>query len=210
MESNKTLTWVTNKGLRIEATCIYSATYMPAEDIDGGYGGTSQETYLEQKLISVKANGQYAGTAEIGTLGIALINGKVANHLILKNNGYDYALSLHGASRPNLLGITEEQRLNIHSTFAEMERGAPEDVCRLKAAEVAAKKAKELEKARKVIAAQDKAIKAFGHLPTASELATWQKQYNDIHNEGGEGYIPTYVTVEQVRDAYAVLAAQAE
>ena len=43
---------------------------------------------------------------------------------------------------------------------------------------------------------------------TNEEYKAWRKRYNDIHNEGGEGYIPERITVEQLEYAKKVLAEQ--
>lgn len=40
---------------------------------------------------------------------------------------------------------------------------------------------------------------------TEAEYAVWRKKYNDVMNEGGEGYIPNRVTVEQLAMAKKVL-----
>jgi hypothetical protein len=36
---------------------------------------------------------------------------------------------------------------------------------------------------------------------TNQELKSWKVRYNDLHNEGGEGYIPTRITKEQYQKA---------
>lgn len=41
-----------------------------------------------------------------------------------------------------------------------------------------------------------------------SEIADYLKQYNDVNNEGGEGYIPTVIANESVDHARAILAAK--
>jgi hypothetical protein len=41
---------------------------------------------------------------------------------------------------------------------------------------------------------------------TNAEYRAWAKQYNDINNEGGEGYIPELITIEQLEAAKKILA----
>lgn len=40
---------------------------------------------------------------------------------------------------------------------------------------------------------------------TNAEYRAWRKQYNDTHNEGGEGYVLSMVTVEQLEAAKKIL-----
>lgn len=41
-----------------------------------------------------------------------------------------------------------------------------------------------------------------------AEEKTWRTQYNNINNEGGEGYVPSRVTLEDVARANAILGGQ--
>lgn len=43
--------------------------------------------------------------------------------------------------------------------------------------------------------------KSDGSLMTYDEAVKWRKQYNDINNESGEGFVPEIITVENLRDA---------
>jgi hypothetical protein len=45
-----------------------------------------------------------------------------------------------------------------------------------------------------------------GRLPTPEEARKWRIRYNNINNEGGDGYIPSIVTDNQVEWAEKVLA----
>jgi hypothetical protein len=47
-----------------------------------------------------------------------------------------------------------------------------------------------------------------GKFPTTEEAEKWRKAYNDLHNEGGNGYVPTIVTDEQVAWAERTLAGE--
>lgn len=42
-------------------------------------------------------------------------------------------------------------------------------------------------------------------LMTAEQIKKWRKRYNDIQNEGGEGYIPTRISQEQYKKALKIL-----
>lgn len=51
----------------------------------------------------------------------------------------------------------------------------------------------ELEEYKRILAVYEKQEKLY----TAEEAKEKRKQYNDAHNEGGEGYVPPYYTIEQ-------------
>ena len=40
---------------------------------------------------------------------------------------------------------------------------------------------------------------------TEGEAQTWRRAYNNLHNEGGEGYVPEVVTQEQFAAAHKIL-----
>lgn len=66
----------------------------------------------------------------------------------------------------------------------------------------------EKEKADRKAAAQrlvDAASKYIHPLMTDAKYKVWRKQYNDLYNEGGEGYIPDLITVEQLKRAKKIL-----
>lgn len=75
---------------------------------------------------------------------------------------------------------------------------------------IAAETAKEeAEKAERKAEAQEvisKASKYTKPLMTDAQYKVWAKNYNDVNNEGGEGYVPDLVTVEQLEYAKKVLA----
>lgn len=51
----------------------------------------------------------------------------------------------------------------------------------------------ELEEYKRILAVYEKQEKLY----TAEEAKEQRKRYNDAHNEGGEGYVPPYYTIEQ-------------
>ena len=49
-------------------------------------------------------------------------------------------------------------------------------------------------------------IKAAGQkIMTPQEAKAWKRNYNNINNEGGEGYIPQVVTTEDIKWAKEIL-----
>lgn len=51
---------------------------------------------------------------------------------------------------------------------------------------------------------------AQADIPTAAEAADRIKQYNNVYNEGGEGYVPEIITAEQYEQAKAVVQKEAK
>ena len=66
-------------------------------------------------------------------------------------------------------------------------------------------KEEEIELAEEVVELAKK--EGIENLMTKQELKAWRKRYNDINNEGGEGYIPTRVSQEQYQQALKTLRA---
>jgi hypothetical protein len=80
-------------------------------------------------------------------------------------------------------------------------------VKRLKAAQAEAEHAADVSHAEEIIDCVDMTLRYFnGKLPNSEEVKKWRKAYNDINNEGGEGYIPEVVTEQQVEWAKKILA----
>ena len=72
--------------------------------------------------------------------------------------------------------------------------------------EVEALEAKEKEEAQKEIKAKAQSIiekakttrrNADGSLMNQEQALEWRRQYNDVVNEGGDGYVPSVITQEE-------------
>lgn len=63
----------------------------------------------------------------------------------------------------------------------------------------------EIDSARKVIKSAETTLLRNERLMTEKEARAWQKNYNDVMNEGGEGYIPGITTEESLRYALEIL-----
>lgn len=66
------------------------------------------------------------------------------------------------------------------------------------------KQEEEIEEAQAIVKAAEK--QGIENLMTASELKIWRANYNRLHNEGGEGYIPARVSKEKYQRALEVLS----
>lgn len=60
-----------------------------------------------------------------------------------------------------------------------------------------------VENAREIVEAAEK--QGVEKLMTKEEIVKWRKNYNNIANEGGEGYIPQLISKEQYEHALGVL-----
>ena len=63
-----------------------------------------------------------------------------------------------------------------------------------------------VEEAKGVVAQAE--VEGVENLLSASELKVWRTAYNNLHNEGGEGYIPTRVSRERYEKALSTLQAE--
>jgi hypothetical protein len=90
--------------------------------------------------------------------------------------------------------------------FSVIENGKTEDARAFEEKEAVAKKEEDIAEAKLIIEKSKKTYKnSDGTLMTMDEAKKWMKRYNDLHNEGGDGYIPEIITEEQVQYAMSIL-----
>lgn len=101
------------------------------------------------------------------------------------------------------VGMTAEQAEIVDQFLrSAIEEGKNESVKAAEEAERKARKDAEKAKAMEIIEKASKQPKIM----TRAEYAQWVERYNNIMNEGGEGYVPEMVTVEQLEWARKVLS----
>ncbi|MDQ0414569.1 hypothetical protein [Mesobacillus stamsii] len=61
----------------------------------------------------------------------------------------------------------------------------------------------EIAEAEAVVAQSEK--EGIDNLMSNTQIKSWRKQYNDLYNEGGEGYIPSKVSKEAYQKALKIL-----
>lgn len=103
--------------------------------------------------------------------------------------------------------VVPEQAERIDAFLKDViAQGTSEDVKTYRAEQEAEKATKSIAHAEAVIAAAEKTQKnPEGSLMTRAEARDWKRRYNNLHNEGGEGYIPNVITVEDVAEANKIL-----
>ena len=149
----------------------------------------------------------------------AIIDGKVIIHSIF---GIDRAQKLKadyiekrkfpaGTSHAIIDG---RKSITLNETEAErynqwVDALIAEGKCAEEIAEEEAEKKKwaeyEIESARDVIKSAETTLLRSERLMTNKEAKAWQKNYNDVMNEGGEGYVPNITTKESLRYALEIL-----
>lgn len=87
-----------------------------------------------------------------------------------------------------------------------IDEGTEPAVVETRTAAAEAKKSEKIEFAKSVIAKSKTTIhNTDGTLMTRAQASAWKHRYNQINNEGGEGFVPDVVTVEDVACANIVL-----
>jgi len=100
------------------------------------------------------------------------------------------------------VGMTPEQAEIVDRFLQDViEAGKSTEVEATEQKEQENKRAEEILEAKRIL---DKASKQ-PKIMTNAEYAEWRRLYNNAMNEGGEGYIPELVTVEQLEWAKSIL-----
>lgn len=186
----KTYTTVTAKGNELRFEISYNKEVVEVERNLDGYIVTANEI-RETEEIKVYVNGQYIGKDDY-----LFVN-------TVKNSGYEemvpaeytHYLNING----KVLGLTSEQAAELNKIFAEVkEEGKSEKVKEIEKEEIEEK----IETAKAIVekAEQQRDI------PSYKEARLREKSYNNLHNEGGEGYVPHIVDIDEYNRAKSVLA----
>lgn len=183
----KTLTWIGTKGNQMElrASC---KTYMreTEHDLDGWkikgdpkpYTDANLELWVDGKKIDSCWNTNFW-------------------QIVDTENGLRKIWGLP-------VGMTKEQAEIVEKFLQEViEAGKSEEVKSYEAEKATAEKAKEIAAAQKII---DKAATYTQPLMTEAKYRAWARNYNNVMNEGCEGYIPEYITVEQLERARKIVS----
>lgn len=102
------------------------------------------------------------------------------------------------------MGVSNETAPKFIEAIAEVEKEAQENVAEIREKIDAENKA-EIAHAEKIVKEAEAIINDGGKLRTNVERKAWEKQYNNCMNEGGEGYVPHYPSIEEYENAKKVL-----
>lgn len=100
------------------------------------------------------------------------------------------------------IGFADPQQIDAYNAFLRDLMQDDEEVIAFRAAEKAKKDAEEYERYMKIIKACERGFL----VETPEEAQRLQKQWNDLHNEGGYGYVPTWYPRSVYEDALAYVA----
>lgn len=108
----------------------------------------------------------------------------------------------------NALTLGEESGLLINSAIEEMKAElAKEFNVETQAEKKENDEKEEVAEAQAVITQAE--AQGIQSLMSDAEIKSWKRSYNDLHNEGGEGYIPSRVSREQYETALKTLSKEA-
>ena len=104
--------------------------------------------------------------------------------------------------------MTAEQAEKVEAFLNEViESGKTAEVQEHETTEAETEKAAEIADAQEIIELAEKETvrNSDGSLMTKEQVKVWRRNYNNINNEGGEGFVPDVVTQEMYDRAKAVL-----
>ena len=191
----KTIGWKTASGKNVEITMTHES--IMADDI----------SYADGYNLNLGRKPQENGTVVITIEG----QKPVSVHL----NAYTIARELSGASlknNPQFAGMyqlpdtmiltSKENAALFNQTVAEVLTGGKnEEYMAHEAAEIAKAEKQEIAWANRIIAKAAKQDRLY----TDAEIRIMTANYNDLYNEGGEGYVPTWVSQEQYDKAQSII-----
>lgn len=102
------------------------------------------------------------------------------------------------------VGMSDAQAVIVDAFLKDIiESGKSADVVEFESAKNESEKAERKAEAQKIV---DDAAKYTTPLMTDAQYKVWAKNYNNVVNEGGDGYVPHLITIEQLAYARKVLA----
>ena len=102
--------------------------------------------------------------------------------------------------------LTEENANKVKEAVAECEKAeSTEEYEAFKAEKAEKELAAEKAEAKTVVESAEKIINNGGKLLTNAERKEWERNYNNLHNEGGDGFIPHYPSIEDYESAIETL-----
>jgi hypothetical protein len=188
----KTLNWISSKGNKIELRAYCKTTMQPREiDLDG-HVFTGKPEPITDANLELWVNGQMVDSCW-DTNFWRMID--LVDHPDYKKIwGLKIAVDLKQA---------EEIGAFLQSVI---ESGKSPEVKNYETAEADKNLADQVKRAENIVAAAESTIKNEDDtLMTYAQASAWRKIYNDINNEGGEGYVPEVVTKEDYEWAISIL-----
>ena len=190
MKIRMTIVTVSGKELLLEAD-VESRLFTEEHDLDG-YKVAGSTKLLEDSRYSISKNGKVVVRGDLEYSVFAAREETYRGYTGIGFNG-----------DPQNILISKESFEAIKTAYEEAiskEHSKPEvkEFIEKKEAE---EKAWQIAHAKNIV----KKAESQESIPTEAELRMIQKEWNDVYNEGGEGYVPQMITKEQYEDALNVL-----
>jgi hypothetical protein len=195
----QSITWTGSRGNKIEIRAAYEATLFHDVHEHDGFVFDDGFKVIPEASIQLWVDGKLKDDGRMA------FNWFRTNSIVERSTAKGYEQYWHVPGLPAFM--IEEQAKKVEAFLLKViEDGTPEDVKAHKAAEQAKKVEKEINEARKVLAAAEKTARnEDGTLMTEAQAKAWKRRYNNLHNEGGEGFVPNVITTEDVAYAESVL-----
>lgn len=191
----KTIGWTTESGKEIEF--VITSTTQMVDDInyaDGYNLNVGREVY-ENGTLTLNVNGMKPMTTSLSIYTHAT---EVDGYTLEKNPKLAGLYIV--ANIP--LAMTEDKAILLNATIAEViEAGKTDEVKAYEAAQAAKTAEKETIWAQGIIEKAAKQDKPY----TDAEIRTMTANYNNLYNDGGEGYVPTWVSQAEYDKAQRII-----
>jgi hypothetical protein len=192
MEKSASKKVILSNGLEVTISITRSITEIKGD----GWETVDETLYIERTSISFKApNGERRDGSGLSVLtkmwgddAAAMDKGAYGKIdgacMYLKRESYDV-----------LKSALDE--VSADAMFQEWEKYVTDEAAKKLASEIAA--------AEEVVRAGDDEMRGGKKLMTAAEIKAWHRGYNNIHNEGGSGYVPDRTSIESYNHAKSIL-----
>lgn len=195
MTKTKKYSWLNSKGGKMEITLEITREVRTEKAFADGWNVELGEELFEMVRAVVTLNGNYVASGKIQEVlksEIKLIKmgavAKLGKVLFIKE-------------------VYENITVLIAEAFKEIEKTEEVKNFRLEEEKEEEIKANaEIAEAKEIIQKAHKQAAFIENLPTKERYERWIRRYNNVHNEGADGYVPPKVTIEDYETAVNVLS----
>ena len=172
-----TIKWNLKSGHEVELTCRYELIHLEEKLIDGGFGGKREESITETKRMNINIDGKRQGGADMMHLGkVKDMRDGDAKDAMIKAD-YEYVIDAMDVT----LGLPTEKYEEIMAAFENMK----EEAIKEKSEERIDVEGNMESKMEGKTKSEDTPLK----MPYADRKKK-EREYDNMYNEGGEGYNP--------------------